>query len=459
MDAFETLTAAYLDRQLTEPEAVALAHALENDMEKAARFLDEYEIDRLLAVRGMPADESRIDAIMAQIQDEEDPFVQSVFRTIERESSASIGRAPSWRDRLDRLFPRPGWALLTAAGVGFLCCAWFFYFGLTAGAPRLAFEENSSIDVIRNGVSMQAQHGFALRAGDLLNAGTNVATIRYAPEETWIRIEPGAELRLVSASGAKRLALNAGKMEASVARQRAFHPMIVLTSQAEARVLGTRFTLIADTNATRLEVTGGQVKFTPATGGKPVKVRAGNYAVAGADYELAALPLTRHILREYWTNLTGNALFPAGSPLASERASAPPPDGWDYLERFESKPVPGARGFFERIRGYVHPPKSGLYRFAVTTTHVESALHVSRTDKPEEIVQVAWRHPDGGGNTLENVTPVPLEAGRKYYIEIVHESDGGAERLTVMWRAPGRPPEIVPGEFLSPFETPEQQPK
>jgi hypothetical protein len=58
---------------------------------------------------------------------------------------------------------------------------------------------------------------------------------------------------------------------------------------------------------------------------------------------------------------------------------------------------------------------------------------------------------------LNSVTPVPLQAGRKYYIEIVHESDGGEEHLTVIWQAPGRDPEIIPGEFLSPFPIKEKK--
>lgn len=93
------------------------------------------------------------------------------------------------------------------------------------------------------------------------------------------------------------------------------------------------------------------------------------------------------------------------------------------------------------------------YRFAVSSVDVETALHLSRNDTPGEVVQVAWKHPDGGDPGLDKVTPVPLQADRKYYIEAIHESDGGKDHLTIMYRAPGREPEIIPGEFLSPFPT------
>ena len=65
-------------------------------------------------------------------------------------------------------------------------------------------------------------------------------------------IEPGTELKVTDLSHGKRFALGLGKLEASVARQRPFRPLVVTTAQAEARVLGTRFTLAATTNATRV---------------------------------------------------------------------------------------------------------------------------------------------------------------------------------------------------------------
>src|SRR5438094_764646 len=81
-------------------------------------------------------------------------------------------------------------------------------------------------------------------------------------ENPRIMIEPGTELKVTGLSRGKRFDLGVGKLEASVARQRPFRPLVVTTVQAEARVVGTRFTLAVTTNATRLEVTQGKVKLT-----------------------------------------------------------------------------------------------------------------------------------------------------------------------------------------------------
>lgn len=449
--------ASYFDRELTSTEALALAQALNTDRQKAARLVAEYEIDRLLTLRARPAEESRIDAIVDQIQREADSFVDRVVRDIRHEASQPKARIRSWVDSIAQLFWRPGWALLTVV-VGFLCCAWFFYFGITTGEPRLALAANSVVEVLRNGALTPVGAGFVLRAGDVLHvAGTNSVTINFAPEQTAITNWPGAEMKLLRVAGAKRFALNAGRIGAAVARQRTFRPLVIVTPEAEARVLGTRLTLMTETNATQLEVIQGEVKFTRVSDGKAVRVRAGNHALAAANSPLAALPTTGRILREYWTNLANGSLVTAGSTLNWKRSLVVPPDGHDYLPRFESAPLrPGLR-FSERIRGYIQPPKSGLYRFALGTVHVETVLHLSRTDRPQDMVQIAFRGADGAGPSIEEITPVPLQAGRQYYVEVIHESGGGDDHLTVLWQPPGGDPEIVPGEFLSPAPVQEKK--
>jgi len=67
----------------------------------------------------------------------------------------------------------------------------------------------------------------------------------------------------------------------------------------------------------------------------------------------------------------------------------------------------------------------------VTSVHIDTTPYVSHTDKPEDVVQVAFRHPNGSGTELNGVTPVPLQTSRKYYLEIVRESDGGDDQLVM----------------------------
>ncbi|MEZ4639288.1 MAG: hypothetical protein R2856_30720 [Caldilineaceae bacterium] len=46
---------------------------------------------------------------------------------------------------------------------------------------------------------------------------------------------------------------------------------------------------------------------------------------------------------------------------------------------------------------------------------------------------------------------VSLEAGQKYYIEVVHKQGDGKDNLAVGWRIPGQDIEVIDGAYLSPW--------
>ena len=90
----------------------------------------------------------------------------------------------------------------------------------------------------------------------------------------------------------KRYKLDCGELEADVAKQKAGHPMRIATPNAEAKVIGTRFMLRAETGSARLEVAEGRVRLTRLSDKKSVDVDGGYYAVAteGKALEVARIP-------------------------------------------------------------------------------------------------------------------------------------------------------------------------
>ena len=461
---YHELLGHLLDDNLTAKEADELAECVHQNPTAQAdvkRHLYLWELYSQQCQRERTA-EAFTEACKTRIAAEidENSFVgetkEKLRDAVEKTGRAERRPAISLNDWLRRFLPSPRWAL--AGGIALLVALGVWLFPPTNNTPTLAVAAGTRVTLERDGQSSLAQSGVKLSPGDLLRiSGTNGATLAYGAEKTHLTLTNSAELRILSWAKGKHFELRQGQLEAAAARQRPFKPLLVRTPQAEARVLGTKFTLTVTNNATRLDVAEGEVRLTRVSDGAHADVPAEYYTIAATNVELAALPMTGRILREYWTNLTSHSLAPAGSTLRSKRTSADIPDGWDYLERFQSKPVPRAPRFVERIRGYVHPPTNGLYHFAITTLHVETALHLSRSDKPEDLWQIAWKRPNGRGPTLDEVIPVPLQAGRKYYIEIVHESDGDREQLAVSWQAPGGEPEIIPGKFLSPFPVQERK--
>lgn len=132
------------------------------------------------------------------------------------------------------------------------------------------------------------------RRGDWLGQGQGLevagqVVIRY-PDGTLVEAGANSALAPVEGEG-KRLRLVRGGLHARVARQPEGTPMIFLTPQAEARVLGTTLRLVVEGEATRLEVFEGRVRLKRLADGRSVDVPAGHYAVAAAGAAPVARPL------------------------------------------------------------------------------------------------------------------------------------------------------------------------
>lgn len=100
----------------------------------------------------------------------------------------------------------------------------------------------------------------------------------------------------------------------------------------------------------------GKVRLsaTANTNARPVEVSAGQYAVVADATELAALPQTGGITREWWTNLNvANVNDLPDYPLITTQSN-----GRDLAKELELLPV-RTNGLLMRFRGYLHPPTSG----------------------------------------------------------------------------------------------------
>jgi hypothetical protein len=308
--------------------------------------------------------------------------------------------------------------------------------------------EGDGISLERGGQVAVATAGTRLEPGDVLRTSPGGAVvIGYTPEATRLTVRPGTELTLETFSKGKRFQLGFGQIEASVARQRPFRPMIVRTPQAQARVVGTRFMLVATNNLTRLAVTEGKVRLTRLVDGGTVDVASGHYAVAATNYELAAQPQTGSILREYWTNLVNiKETLLESNPNYPDR-----PSGREYLTRLEVAPNWG-ENFGDRIYGYLHPPKTGKYAFFLSDDDV-SCILLSRDENPENKNCIGFSEGTAPGKwATTSQQSLTLVAGKRYYIEVVRRTGTGPNHLAVAWQPPGGQLEVISGEFLSPFK-------
>ncbi len=157
------------------------------------------------------------------------------------------------------------------------------------------------------------------------------------------------------------------------------------------------------------------------------------------------------ILREWWLNIPGATL----SALTSNPAYPANPTGRDLLTSFET-PTNWADNLGQRVRGYVYAPVSGQYRFWIAGDD-ESRLLLGSSANPASATQIArvpsWSNSREWTKFPEQTSAlITLVAGQSYYIEALMKEGGGGDNLAVAWALPGTSaPEVIPGQFLSPF--------
>jgi ferric-dicitrate binding protein FerR (iron transport regulator) len=155
---------------------------------------------------------------------------------------------------------------------------------------------SADVKILRaaDGRAVVAVVGMELFAGDRIETkkGSQVV-IGYPNEKTTITAGGAGKdtaVRIGDTKDGKRLHLEKGVLDASVAPQPEGRHMVVTTERAKAEVVGTRFRLWDDGRMTWLEVTEGEVLLTRTPDGEAVSVGAGRLAAAGPGTPPKAYP-------------------------------------------------------------------------------------------------------------------------------------------------------------------------
>ncbi len=161
---------------------------------------------------------------------------------------------------------------------------------------------------------------------------------------------------------------------------------------------------------------------------------------------------TGSILREIYTNISGSQVL----DLINSPDYPDSPAARDRINRTET-PQDLDDNYGTILRGYIHPPITGSYRFNISSDDW-SEVYLSSDDNPENkgiiclvpkwTYYYEWdKYPE-----YQNSGSITLEAGKRYYIEIRHKESGWRDHLEVAWKIPGSDSmQIIEGGFLSPF--------
>jgi parallel beta-helix repeat protein len=169
-------------------------------------------------------------------------------------------------------------------------------------------------------------------------------------------------------------------------------------------------------------------------------------SAANIDNGIANL-VTGTVLREVWNYKSGNDV--SQIPVNTTPSSA------SQISSLEG-PVNNGDSYGDRLRGYILPPVTGDYVFRIAADD-SGELWLSTDAQPANKVKIA--HTLSWTNTREwtkfgsqKSKSITLNAGQKYYIEVLHKQGGGGSNLSVQWTLPnGTTESPVPGNRLSPY--------
>lgn len=163
-------------------------------------------------------------------------------------------------------------------------------------------------------------------------------------------------------------------------------------------------------------------------------------------------PGTGTILREFFKWNDGTYVTPATFRISFANTT---PTSARLITAFE--PPTGTGDFYtQRVRGFVHPPQTGSYRFYIAADDA-GELWLSTDDQPSNMSRVAWlagwvAARDWTANASQQSAEIGLVAGRRYSIEALHSEHNSGDHLAVGWSGPGLPAgvSVIGGSHLSP---------
>ncbi len=273
---------AYLDGSLDANELARVEAILASDADARRQVLEQRAMDQALrvALGGAEAETRLKRSVLAVTRGQSLLKLKArvLHDTSEQEKVSPLPQA-------GHLKPQPrngrsfGWMTgLAAAASLALTAAWWFF------PPRVAelADVTHEIEVKRGWFTVKGREAAALRRGDVVSVkGNSAAAVRYA-DGTLLPLAAGTVVELGKPDGTnagKRIQLRDGLLAARVTKQAPGEELVITTSQALVRVVGTEFALAVENGATQLVMEEGAVKFS-ALGTDVQEVRGGQLALA-----------------------------------------------------------------------------------------------------------------------------------------------------------------------------------
>ena len=155
------------------------------------------------------------------------------------------------------------------------------------------------------------------------------------------------------------------------------------------------------------------------------------------------------LLEEHWGGIAGASI----SALTSNTNYPSKPSGREFITSFECLAQDWTNAYGTRVTGYLVPPLTGSYTFAVSGDDT-AELYLS-TDATTNNKALIASVTNATGFRVWNALPSQQSAaralvqGQRYYVELRHKEDTGADHWSVGWMQPGDSAfTVIPGSAL-----------
>jgi len=161
------------------------------------------------------------------------------------------------------------------------------------------------------------------------------------------------------------------------------------------------------------------------------------------------------LLKEHWVGISGGLI----SSLTSNANYPSKPSGREFITSFECLAQDWAESYGTRVTGFIVPPVTGNYTFAVSGDEVvELYLSTDSTSANKSLTaSVASATAFRAWGTASAAKS--LVQGQRYYVELLHKESTGADHWSVGWKKPADAAfSVIPGSALAQPGTTTAQP-
>lgn len=215
--------------------------------------------------------------------------------------------------------------------------------------------------------------------------------------------------------------------------------------------------------ATSAELTLANVAVADNGAKITVTVTAGGQNITSKEAILTVLAVGPPILTpgflkfDYFPGIPGN---PVQNLLDDPNYAANAPGETYYISSFNSRnafPDDSHEAYGARISGLFSPPETGQYEFFARSDDA-SQLFLSTDDKEANLQQIAEETGCCGAfeetGATETSAPIQLQAGKRYFIQLLYKEGGGGDWAMVAFRKVGDPAaaatlQPISGAFLA----------